>query len=220
SDYFLLYANCVLVKGYKHSTICDLQLSRYLIIPNRLFTILKKLRKVPVNKVISMYPYDEDGIHKYLKLLEEENWGFITNAPKKFPALRQEWDNPSIITNAIIDYDTDSTYSLHYAIQKINQLNCESLQIRIYGDTLQSKIDEILCALSVCEYSFVELVFKYNIELITLIEQKVKELPVIQKIICYNSPKEEKKEIKNETCFYLDEVFILQKEMNESCCGI
>ena len=37
--YFTLFANCILVKGATQSTICDLQINRYIFIPNTpLFT--------------------------------------------------------------------------------------------------------------------------------------------------------------------------------------
>src|SRR3989304_5336380 len=96
--YFLLYANCIPVKGAKRSIICDLQLGRYKFIPNILFEILTKHRNFPLEKIKKSYNHTFDrGIDTYLKLLTDDEWGFYTNDPDVFPKMDLKWDFPGLI---------------------------------------------------------------------------------------------------------------------------
>jgi hypothetical protein len=43
---FILFSNCIPVKGFRQSTICDLQLGRVILIPNYLYSFLLRSRDV------------------------------------------------------------------------------------------------------------------------------------------------------------------------------
>ncbi|MEX0596875.1 MAG: hypothetical protein WD512_10280, partial [Candidatus Paceibacterota bacterium] len=84
--YFLLFSNCVPVKGYARSIICDLQLSKYYFIPNDLYDILLRSKKQKVGNF-----YEEYGIEnvkvldEYFEFLINNNVGILDNEPNVFP---------------------------------------------------------------------------------------------------------------------------------------
>jgi hypothetical protein len=55
--YFILYSNCEIVRGAKRSILVDLQLNRYMFIPNILCDILQLSRKLKIGE-IKENPYE------------------------------------------------------------------------------------------------------------------------------------------------------------------
>jgi hypothetical protein len=78
--YFLLFSNCIPVKGAKRSVICDLQTGKLLLIPNDLYDILEKHRKNTVKEIVAHYG-DENAniILSYFKLLEDNEMVFFAD---------------------------------------------------------------------------------------------------------------------------------------------
>ena len=104
-QYFLLYSNCITVPGYVNCIIYDLQLQKCRYIPVALAEILTQAKEKPVKELLKLY---EKKYHKlilqHFKQLEKEGLGFYTDDTSQFPDLSMEWDHPSIISNAIIDW--------------------------------------------------------------------------------------------------------------------
>ena len=145
NNYFILFANCVAVKGSKRSSICDLQNNRIKIVPNLLLDVISLFKTMPVSEIKYHYNNElDEGIDNYLETLEKENFGFWTTEPESFPDLSLQWDSPSIITNAIVDIDEASNYDLENVFSQLNDLGCISLQIRIYWKVNSSNLNELL----------------------------------------------------------------------------
>src|SRR3972149_1382535 len=161
--YFLLYANCIPVKGAKRSIICDLQLGRYKFIPNILFEILTKHRNFPLEKIKKSYNHTFDrGIDTYLKLLTDDEWGFYTNDPDVFPKMDLKWDFPGLISNAIIDVDKDSNHNYNTIFDQLDSLGCTALQIRFLYNIDLVFLEKILNRTNNGNLSYIEIYLKYN----------------------------------------------------------
>ena len=144
-DVYILYANCIPVKGAKSCVIMDLQRSNYIYIPTDLYTILINHRGKSLNDIKQLYDnkYDEI-IDTYFKTLLDNDFVFSTNTPELFPALNKEWMEPFLITNAIIDIAECSVYSLNEVIKQLSELYCKFVQIRHYNKIDLEKIDNLL----------------------------------------------------------------------------
>lgn len=161
NSYFILFPNCVAVKGANRSSICDLQENRIKLIPNLLFEILALLKDMAIKEIKNHYNNElNDGIDKYFEMLEKEGYGFWTDDPKQFPDLNLQWDSPSLITNAIIDIDERSVYSLLDAFRELSHLGVTGLQLRFYWKVDYSYLNQILNNLLESRIKSIDLVLK------------------------------------------------------------
>lgn len=190
--FFSLFANCIPVKGNKRSLICDLQRSHYIVIPNLLFDIALLLRTHTIKKIKKKYNNElNEGIDTYFKWLSDNDWGFFTNTPKEFPKLSLEWKSPYIITNAILDIDNKSEIRFQDVINQINELGCNALQIRNFGDCCIEKIEKILASLEGSRVQSAEVLINSNqCENLELVLKKLKKFNRVRVIGVFESPEE------------------------------
>lgn len=137
--YFMLFSNCVPVKGVKRSIIYDLERQTYDYIPNGLYTILKKFKLSKISEIYQKYS-DNDHyiIDEYMRFLIEKEYVFITDNQEEllsFPSVKLEWDSPAIITNAIIDIASSKIDLKCYltVLKDLDDLGCQYLELRIWG---------------------------------------------------------------------------------------
>jgi SPASM domain peptide maturase of grasp-with-spasm system len=121
------------VQGASRSTVCDLQRQRYVLIPNGLYTILKKHADSTLPEIKASFDNEyDDVIDDYFEFLESEGLGFWCTEPESFPDMSLEWDRPEKITNAIIDADATSTHDYGRIFEQLDDLFCKTVQIRFY----------------------------------------------------------------------------------------
>jgi SPASM domain peptide maturase of grasp-with-spasm system len=142
---FKLFSNCIPVKGAKRSTLCDLQRNEVKLIPNDLVEILLNYEGKKINEIKKLYNNEYDAtITEYFEFLLENEFIFFTDDPGSFPKLDLKWDNPSIITNAIIDRNSQSDYNIISILNQLEDLNCKYIEIRFYDSVELNEITEIL----------------------------------------------------------------------------
>ena len=134
-DRLKLYGNCIIVKGHNRSSICDLQRNEVKLIPNDLYHLLLTNEGKTVSEIKNQYnnQYDE-VIDDYIDFLIKNEFAFLTETPELFPKLNPEWHYPFPFTNAVIDYDATSKYSIDAVINQLDNLNCKNLQFRFFHD--------------------------------------------------------------------------------------
>lgn len=218
--YFLLFSNCIPVKGAKRSILCDLQMSRYRFIPNLLYEIICNNRNKTIQQIKKRYKnkYNE-GIDLFFNLLINEQWAFCTNAPEQFPPLDLNWDSPLKITNSIIDINNNSKYDVLKVIQQLSTLNCEAVQVRIWGDVNINVLKNISKQISESAISHSEFIFRYS----NIMEEKellelVRSNKRIRKIVVFNSLKE--KTIFNRKTNLGIISYVKNNLVDNSCCGV
>ena len=148
NNYFVLYTNCMLVKGHVRSTICDLQHERYKLIPNELFEILSDNQKneFTLNALFNKYSEDSEGLKLYVDLLIEEGFGFYTDLEPHtfFPPLNTKYEYFGKVSNAIIDYNNKYDHKLlNSFVQHLSLNSCEAVQMRFYSPVSISTLEEI-----------------------------------------------------------------------------
>lgn len=144
--YFKLYATSFLVKGYKKSTICDLQKQRFISIPNLLYEILyfNQHNYIHFDNLIIKYNNEKEGLQKFIDYLIKFKYGFFTNTPRVFPPLELQWDYPGNITNSILDFDINTSYNYKKIINNITKEGCVTFQLRFYESVHFEFINTIL----------------------------------------------------------------------------
>ncbi|MFA0962965.1 grasp-with-spasm system SPASM domain peptide maturase [Roseivirga sp. BDSF3-8] len=134
--YFILFANCIPVKGATRSVICDIQRYNYDFIPNALYDMLTEELHKPVREIAASYGEDNiDTVLEYFEYLEEKEYGFFGSDEERalFPNLNLEWDHPSLVTNAIMDIDAGTRVEWVEAFaRQLDEARCEAMDIRIY----------------------------------------------------------------------------------------
>ena len=164
-SYFLLYSNCLVVKGASQYIICDMQRTNFTSINKSTAEIIKILSKNSISKVKEHFENQLDAeIDKFIEDLIEKELGFKTDSPKNFPALSLEWKMPYKITNAIIDI---SNTKLDYSniLKDLDHLGCISLEIRAFSCVSIDFIHKLLSGTETSRLRSIELLLKYDAEL-------------------------------------------------------
>ena len=223
-SYFLLYANCMPVKGAARSLICDLLKGKYYYIPNDLFEILQQAK---TTKLIDIFnPFEENErkiIDEYIAFLLENDLGFIDTEPAVFPEMNIEWDYPATITNSIIDIDEDHFSKINYkkVFNELNHFNCTCIQLRGFNLISLSTLEYFLEFTLDSRIREIRLVLKYDKEGDDQIKNKllVKHKRIGQ-IIFFNSPKNYTETILGVPFIYLDIENLNVNDCGQICRGL
>ena len=140
--YFIRFANCVLTKGLKRSSIADLQNHKVQLIPNILYQILSDNLVIDIEKVYADYAKNEEDksiINDYFSFLVEKRFGFFSseNLQGLFPQLNQEFDFPYRLSNVIIDLSEENKNYMEKAINELLLIHCHSIQFRVFKTFLE-----------------------------------------------------------------------------------
>jgi len=213
NKYFILYANCIAVKGHSQSLICDLEKSNYQLIPNIFYDILleSKIKTVNEIKVHFDNQYD-DGIDMYFERLNTEDLGFFTDEPQNFSNIDLGYNTPSIITNALIDIN-EIPINLDEIIVQLDKLGCHTIQLRFFEKVSISDLNKILDYTDNKRFRSVELYLKYTYEtddsnLLSILDNYRR----VSFIAVYNSS--HKRKINGHNIFYVND-----NNVNEKSCG-
>ncbi len=160
-EYFKLYACCIPVKGYIQTALCDIHRNKYYLFSNDLFGFINEAKEFSVDELKAKYGEDYDEIIASLfSLLVGQNIGFYTDTPELFPDMDDIWEQPNIITNAIIDVDLP--YNIGNIVEQLDALGCEALQIRFLSCISVSDMKNMIQAFGYSRLRSIEAYVKYN----------------------------------------------------------
>lgn len=163
--YFRLHANCIPVNGKKQAAIYDLGRNGYFIIPPLLCDVLQSNQEkvFTVAQIKSFYNHEfDEGINKWFPFLEGKGLGFFTDEPQLFPPLSIQWDSPFLFTNAILERDRNSTWSLQDTLTKLNELGCPAVELRFLDEIDILSLMETLRGFSDSRYKAFFIYLKYT----------------------------------------------------------
>jgi SPASM domain peptide maturase of grasp-with-spasm system len=186
-QYFNLFANCIPVKGAKRSVVCDLQRNQFDFIPNDLLNILEEIKTTEFSKIKEpLSDEDAETLDEYFDFLVKKEYGFWCSKEELelFPQLDLSFVSPSIITNAIIDVDSQSNHDFTNIYNQLNDLGCKDLQIRFFSQTSLDELIEIIRPLLTNRIRSLQLVIQATAEfteekLIALCKRNMKIINVI-----------------------------------------
>jgi SPASM domain peptide maturase of grasp-with-spasm system len=164
-EYIQLYSNCVTVKGYNRSLIVDTQRESFHFITNDLFDIIDADFPITYSGLVEKYGEEnKETISSYLDFLINRELILFTDQPNNFPSMSHDWDVPRVIANGIIDIDQNSGYNILKGIVEMDALGAEAIQIRIFGESNLSSIEDMVIKIGqqTKRLRVLELLLKYN----------------------------------------------------------
>jgi len=189
---FRVFSNCVITKGAKRSIICDFHKQKIFLIPNTVCEILNKFNGSTIEDVKVHYNNKfDDRIDEYFEFLISKDLIFFTKNASNFPELNLNWTSNYEITNAIIDLDLDSNYEIENVLNQLQDLNCKSLQVRIYYSIELDFLDRLNKYLenSGSSITSLEVISKWNSEYtIERLTKLLSRFARITSLIIYKSP--------------------------------
>ena len=214
---FQLHANCLPVRGARRSVVCDVQRGRYSFIPNQLYTILVDLKGRTLGQIKAAYENSHDAvIDSYFEFLLQKEYGFYSDEPDAFPGLDLSWDDPALITNAIIEIDSGSSHDYGAIFKELRELRCQALQLRVSAPMAVGDLCMILDQTGPTSLRSIDLVLQHSSE---FEEEKLHELCIryqaISQITLYSSPYEKHSVLRPLGV----RVMFHQGHINRECCG-
>ncbi|WP_299122159.1 grasp-with-spasm system SPASM domain peptide maturase [uncultured Winogradskyella sp.] len=217
---FKLFSNCIPVKGAKRSTICDLQRNEVKLIPNDLAEILIKYEGKAIGEIKVIYQNKYDSIiDEYFEFLLENEFIFFTNQPELFPKMSLDWEDPSVINNAIIDRDSNSNYDLYNILDQLDELNCRHIELRYFNSIELTEILDILKYLENAQSTIisVDVTMPYNESLRNLNDVIIKNKRLASFKI-FNSLEDTFTPPLKENMGFI--IYTKKQIKNSSCCGL
>lgn len=213
---FLLFSNCIPVKGASRSLICDLWLQKFHFIPNALYEILTNFNGRTINDVKNSYPSDTQIIDGYFDFLRKESYIFFPDNVKSFPAMDLKWKYPGKISNAILDFNKNSTYKIANIIPQLDTLGCSALEIRCFDSFDFDFYERTLKPTQDSRLKYISLIVKFSDSIKIEQWQKFsKNNGRIMSISVHSSPND----YKHSSEEYLPINFIKQELKSADCCG-
>lgn len=213
--YFLLYANCIIVKGASRSTICDLQKGFYVFIPNTFADILTNLEKISIDIFIEENPnIDINILTKHFDYLIKNDLGHFCSNKINFPKINTSFKMPNEIEDCIIELSNFTYNNMTYIIKSLKKLGCNSLELRAYNQFPLKKISEIMKLLQDSKIRNVELYLKYDSKIsLDNYESFISSNQIIGQLVVHSC---------NSDISYIASPIIYftnQKIISSNCCG-
>lgn len=219
---FKLFADCILTKGSKRSTINDLGRNNYFLIPNDLHEILVKYDGRTIYSIINKFGNKNKGIIlEYFTFLLRNELIFFSLTPELFPKINfSKWIYPSIIYQAILDIGGETNIITSKIIDSLNNLNCKYLQLRIYRQIKFIDLKVILEKIESTSIVGIDIYLKFiSTEEVKEIKKMANTFPRINNVIIYAAS------INKQICFegekYTANIALIKQPIsNCSSCGV
>jgi len=191
----MLFANCILVKGFTQALICDLQFQRYVAIPIYIHDILIKHKGVKFNEIIKKTNIDEVKLMNIFETLESENYLLFVDDISSFRAINLKWETSSLITNCIIDFDKIKITRLEKVdlFWQLSNLGCEFVQLRIFKENSLQQLNALFKLFTDTRISSVVILTKYTEELsLAKLTELVKNQNRLVELVVFSAPLDQK----------------------------
>jgi SPASM domain peptide maturase of grasp-with-spasm system len=144
-QYPILFACNLPVKGIGRAVLCDVQRQIYQYIPLSMYDVLVENEGKTLTEIKVAYGNEHDAIiDDYFNELVKEEWVFFTDTPQYFPKIDLFWEEPTPLTNAIIDIDKEINIDFNNIFEQFSDLGCEHIQIRCFSEKALSYFQAIL----------------------------------------------------------------------------
>jgi SPASM domain peptide maturase of grasp-with-spasm system len=170
-NYFMLFSNCLPVKGFKRSLILDLQRGKSFPIPNSMFEVIEFLinKNSIKNTILNFGKENKITIDDYLQFLISNDLGLYVKKSQfgLFPELNKTFVTPDHFTNIVIEI---SAYNLKYIAEiagTFKNTKISNIQLIGYDNLNFSEISNILNHFKINDFQSCELVLKFNEEIIS-----------------------------------------------------
>lgn len=165
SNLFLqLFADCIPVKGAARSAFYDLTRHDIILFPTDYYFVLEDILGKRVGEILEKIksdPNKEQIIH-FMDFLDERELIMLVDDPSEFPPIKNSWDFPGLVQNAIIDVSA-VLHDFSKIFQELSALGCQYVQIRSFSNLLTlSGCHELLENAHHKSIEGIELILKYE----------------------------------------------------------
>lgn len=145
SIYFLVYPSFKIVQGKSHTAIIDVQNNAFYSLDNGYSEIILNCMNRTEEEIKSHYGENYSLVRSIIEKLVEDNIGFFTDEPERFPQISEDFNLPGTITNCLIDIKNEASLSaLEQAIPQLEGLLCKYLEIRVWGTINNQRLLNVL----------------------------------------------------------------------------
>lgn len=121
---FRLFSNCILVKGAKRSTICDVQRNDVHFIPN---FFAEKLETSIFESEI-----EDEGVKQCVEYLIENELGHFVVEVENFPNLNLEYEFPGYLSHAIVEISDKTTFDFLSVFSALSSAGVKFIELWIF----------------------------------------------------------------------------------------
>jgi len=185
------YTNCIPVRGFERSLIYDLPRQNADYIPNSLYEIMSNCDGYTLKDIKLKYHNDDNGneiIDEYFLFLKSKDYLFLCSKDelKLYPPLNLSYENPSYITNAVIEIKNTTLNNINKKlIKEFDSLLCNAIQLRVLEKIPFEKLKNILLIFEKSNVEIIELIVKYSD---ISYEDLIKQFTRINRIIIFSAP--------------------------------
>jgi SPASM domain peptide maturase of grasp-with-spasm system len=184
--YFKFHSSCIPVKGDKRGVIYDLQKGSLYFVPNSIIDLFVDNSKNTIEYLFLKFPNQEELVHKYLIYLIENELIFLTNDIDKFPNLSLKFERPFLLDIIFIELDSFSN-SKKSLLEEVNTLGCTQVVIVTHQSIVIDTLKEVIDLLSESKIQIIDLITKYDSEIVTHILELHNMSPRLRKTIFFDS---------------------------------
>ncbi|MCB9081682.1 MAG: grasp-with-spasm system SPASM domain peptide maturase [Lewinellaceae bacterium] len=162
---FSLFASCFPTRGVTRSIIIDTYRGGFDFIPNDLYDILTIGEWTTLGDLYNKVGSDNIAIlDEYLDFLSQKEYIFwyLPIEKELFPPLPEQWFYPGKISNAILDWDSQSDYPLLTIIEELDELQCQALQLRCFSAVDDDFLETIFQQVEQSTIEQLDLILHFN----------------------------------------------------------
>jgi SPASM domain peptide maturase of grasp-with-spasm system len=153
------------VKGSKRAVVCDLQRNIIQPVPLAVYEFLNKIQfeKSPDHLFCTFSEADKNTINEYIAFLYHNEFGYYTNSPVSLvEPVFPDYQEQGLITNAIIDFNKDSSHSLEKIVPQLAELGCKAVELRYFYSINLETFEKALKTTSESGLEKIELLVEKN----------------------------------------------------------
>lgn len=164
NKYLLIYSDCVPIKGYNQSILCDFTRNKIVTFATSFFHLFEEFNSKTLSQIYNEFDeMSQKNVDSFVLFLLENNFGQLEDNIDNFKKIDfTDWDTYGEIDNVIIDID-QIKHDFGSIIPQLNLLGCRYLQLRLYSNLYN--LNEILEIVKMAEDTSiegVEVLMKYN----------------------------------------------------------
>ncbi len=212
------FESCKFVKGFTKAVIYDLQRYSYYEVPNSLIDFLKDGEGKSKLSIINQYPgIEKKYAQEYLNFLLDKEIVFFTDTPENYTPISDNFETPYLITNGIIDRDSNSSYSFQDVVSQFEKLKCEALEIRYFDNIGYNDLKKQLEFLEFMSFRSIDLILKHDeSQPIKRFVNFINKNDIFNRILIHSKP-DTIPEVKNQ-CWKIS--YTSANISNETHCGV
>ncbi|GAA3970928.1 grasp-with-spasm system SPASM domain peptide maturase [Mucilaginibacter dorajii] len=188
-NYFNLHPHCIPVRGYKRSSICDLQREEIYYVPNEIADILMADDGLPLQLLFEKHSDHKDLLDEHIHYLIERGLGSITLNPVTSLNLDITSTEASYISNAIVDIDERHEVNFNVIFKALSLVGCRNLQLRFFRKSTVEELTEMMALLNPTLFKSIEIIVEYARPIKdSFFEYLTDKHPNIKSVFIHSSP--------------------------------